>query len=196
VRTLSVDGLLWRPTAAAPDEDEDVVVDLVKEWARDIGSWSPSRSRRELFELTRQKGAALHGHLAAAMHAQADVPSAIDPALPFEVHSLRPSVRGDWSGRPRCHWIVELTQRMPQWVAAADEADARPPDYYFRGGCTLVLDAETGRVRYSIRKPLDAARRERQRRYVLDEGGASAAATYFGGPGGDDDEPFAALHRF
>src|SRR5262249_37310248 len=25
VRTLSVDGLLWRPAAAAPDEDEDVV---------------------------------------------------------------------------------------------------------------------------------------------------------------------------
>ena len=57
---------------------------------------------------------------------------------------------------------------------AADPADVDPaaegaaPDYYFRGGCTLLVDAETGKVRYSIKKPLDDARKERQRRYLLD----------------------------
>ena len=55
VRTLSVDGLLWRPAADAPDEDENVVIDLVKNWAADIGSWNLSRSREELFELMRDE---------------------------------------------------------------------------------------------------------------------------------------------
>ena len=44
VRTLSVDGLLWRPAADAPDEDENVVIDLVKNWAADIALLEP-RSR-------------------------------------------------------------------------------------------------------------------------------------------------------
>ena len=45
VRTLSVDGLLWRPTSAAPDEDEDVV--LVQGRAgRRLGSWKLARIAR------------------------------------------------------------------------------------------------------------------------------------------------------
>ena len=60
VRTLSVDGLLWRPAADAPDEDENVVIGIVKSWAADIGSWNLSRSRKELFELMRTKRAELH----------------------------------------------------------------------------------------------------------------------------------------
>ena len=46
VRTLSVDGLLWRPAADAPDEDEDVVLGIVRSWAADIGSWNLSRTAR------------------------------------------------------------------------------------------------------------------------------------------------------
>ena len=38
VRTLSVDGLLWRPTSAAPDEDENVLLSVVKDWTVDIPS--------------------------------------------------------------------------------------------------------------------------------------------------------------
>jgi hypothetical protein len=49
VRTLSVDGLLWRPMSAAPDEDEDVVLDLVKTWVGDIAKWNVTKSRRALF---------------------------------------------------------------------------------------------------------------------------------------------------
>ena len=92
--------------------------------------------------------------------------------------------------------MIELTQRVPQWDETdGAAADGQTPDYYFRGGCTLLVDAETGKVRYSIRKPLNEARRERQRKYLLDDGNETLAATYFGGVGRDRGEPFAMLHR-
>ena len=96
------------------------------------------------------------------------------------MHSIRPSLRIDWNGQPRLQWVIELTQRIPQYVDPAARRHGAAPDYYFRGGCTLLVDAETGKVRYSIKKPLDDARKERQRRYLLDEGNESLAATYFG----------------
>jgi hypothetical protein len=194
VRTLSVDGLLWRPTAAAPDEDEEFVVTIVRRWAVDIGRWSVSRDRQELFEMMAARRGALHKYLRSKMRKPSEVLSGIDPQLPFEVHSIRPAMGNDWSGRARFRWIIELTQRVPEYADAEAERDA-PPAFYFRGGCTLVVDAQSGRIQYSIRKPLDDARRERQRRYVLEEGNESLGATYFGGVERDRKEPFAMLHR-
>ena len=196
VRTLSVDGLLWRPAADAPDEDENVVIDLVKNWAADIGSWNLARSREELFELMRKKRAELHDYLEGKLDLGSAVLSGLDPKLKFEVHSIRPSMRIDWNEQPRLQWVIELTQRIPQYVDPAAEGTSAAPDYYFRGGCTLLVDADTGKVRYSVKKPLTDARKERQRRFLLEEGNESLAATYFGDVTTEGEEPFAMLHRF
>ena len=190
VRTLSVDGLLWRPAADAPDENENVVIDIVKRWVVDIDSWNLSNDRAELFALMRAKRAELHKHLKSKLEANSVILSGIDPNLPFEVHSIRPSLRMDWNEQARLQWVIELTQRIPQGGNGA------APDYYFRGGCTLLVDAEDGKVRYSIKKPLDDdERKERQRRYLQEEANESLAATYFGDMN-DRSEPFAMLHRF
>jgi hypothetical protein len=195
VRTLSVDGLLWRPTSAAPDEDEDVVLEFVKTWVGDIARWNLTKSRQELFILMAAKRAAMHEYLDKAF-ASGTVIRGIDPSMKFEVHSIRPSIRTDVQGMPHVQWNIELTQRVPQYLDPPEEraADAEP-DYFFRGGCTLIVDAETGKVRYSIRKPLNERRKERQRRYFLEEGNQSLAATYFGGFASESNEPFAMLHR-
>src|SRR5262249_23262978 len=178
VRTLSVDGLLWRPTAAAPDEDTDVVLKFVRRWAVDIGSWNLSRSREQLFHLMEDRRAALHRYLRPKID-QA-VLSGIDPALPFEVHSIRPSLRTEWNEWTRLQWVIELTQRERQFFDGSLARNGnRPADYYFRGGCTLIVDAHTGEIRYSIKKRLDAVRRERQRAFVLDDLNESLGATYF-----------------
>jgi hypothetical protein len=196
VRTLSVDGLLWRPTSSAPDEDEDVVLEFVKTWAADIAEWNLTRSREALFNLVAEKRAALHVNLTAAF-ARGTVISGIDPGLAFEVHSIRPSIRTDVEGVRYFQWNIELTQRLPQYLDPPEERDPNAaPDYYFRGGCTLIVDAETGKVRYAIRKPLNDRRKERQRRYFVEEGNRNLAATYFGGIAREDNEPFAMLHRF
>jgi hypothetical protein len=195
VRTLSVDGLLWRPAADAPDEDENVVIGVVKNWAGDTDSWNLSRSREELYELMRAKRAELHAYLESKLDLDSTVLSGIDRNLKFEVHSIRPSMRVDWNEQARLQWVIELTQRIPQHLDPAS-ANGASPDYYFRGGCTLLVDAETGKVRYSIKKRLDEDRKERQRRYLVDEGNESLAATYFGDVMTDGSEPFAMLHRF
>lgn len=207
VRTLSVDGLLWRPTSAAPDEDENVVLDLITQWSNDIAAWGLVHNREELFNLTRTRQGQLHQYLKAKFNNGTTI-SGIVPTRPFEVHSIRPSIRSDWEGRPHCQWIVELTQRIPQWfdddesldtsdTPAAGQAPAgAAPDYYFRGGCTLVIEADSGKVRYAIRKRLDSARRARQKQYLMGRGNESLAATYFGGMASEYLEPFAMLHRF
>jgi len=196
VQAFSVDGLLWRPASAAPDEDEEVVVDIIKSWAGEIRSWGLTKDRKVLYDLMQERRAALHEYLKPRLSRESVVLSGIDPELGFEVHSLRPSIRLDWWGKPTFQWVIELTQRIPQYFDEADRATGAAPDYYFRGGCTLLVEAQTGKVRYSIKKKLDNARKERQRRYFLDEGNRSLAATYFGRIGTDDREPFAMLHRF
>lgn len=198
VRALSVDGLLWRPTSAAPDENEDLVLDMVKSWASDIVAWNLSKSRRGLFELMRRRRAELHVYLADKMKRGSALLNGIDPGLPVEVHSVRPSVRTDWEGRAMFQWVIDLTQRIPQYLDSKPGKNNKrgKPDYYFRGGCTLLVDAETGKVRYSIKKRLDEPRRERQKHYLVEEANESLAATYFGGAASEDNEPFAMLHRF
>jgi hypothetical protein len=117
----------------------------------------------------------------------------LDHSRPIEVHSLRPALGTDPHGRPRLSWVVELTQSEGHWL---DENDRRgTPDYVFRNGTTLIIDAITGKVRYSIGKADTRERRERQRAFNLDDGSDSLAATYFGAPGSRHAEPFALLHR-
>jgi hypothetical protein len=197
VQAFSVDGLLWRTASAAPDEDEEVVVGIVKSWAADIRSWGLSRDREALYDLMQERRAALHAYLRPKLSRESVILSGIDPERQFEVHSLRPSIRMDWEGKPTFQWVIELTQRVPQYFHGDSETrKGDPPDYYFRGGCTLLVEAESGKVRYSIKKRLDDARKERQRRYFLEEGNRSLAATYFGGIASEDREPFAMLHRY
>ncbi|HUE86529.1 MAG TPA: hypothetical protein VMO26_10665 [Vicinamibacterales bacterium] len=196
VRTLSVDGLLWRPTSAAPDEDENVVLAFVKAWVGDIAHWNLTKSRRALFDLMAVKRAALHQYLQDAFDRGTAI-SGIDPTMTFEVHSIRPSIRNGAEGTRHFQWNIELTQRVPQFLDQSELRQAgAAPDYYFRGGCTLIVDAETGKVRYSIKKPLNERRKERQRRYFVEEANQNLAATYFGGIASEENEPFAMLHRF
>jgi hypothetical protein len=137
------------------------------------------------------------------------------PAL--EVHSVRSTRRQHQSGQTSLELVVEITQRRRGYLDAAlqekaDRALAEPgsrkargprPDFQMRGGCTLLINSETGKVRYCIRKSIASATRlARMREYA---GGAlalasSLRATYLGSDRREVDrarqrEPFALLHR-
>ena len=123
----------------------------------------------------------LHNFLKGKMDEDSGVLSGIDPKRPFEVHSIRPSLRTDWNEQPRLQWVIELTQRIRQYVDPAAEGTARP-DYYFRGGCTLLVDAETGQ---GALQHQEAARRRCAARNASGatcwrKANESLAATYFG----------------
>ena len=72
--------------------------------------------------------------------------------------------------------------------------------FYFRGGCTLIVDLRTKKVRYVIGKDIDSNERlEAQRKYLFEGEAESLGATYFGIDSRFDinsrGEPFAFLHR-
>jgi hypothetical protein len=73
-------------------------------------------------------------------------------------------------GRSKSELLIMLTQstRVPLWD------DGRPDDenltFRFRGGCTLLIDPESGTLRYAISKSLlSDARKARQARFLREE---------------------------
>ena len=70
-------------------------------------------------------------------------------------------------------------------------------DFLIRGGCTILINLETGLVRYCIAKNImSPSRLEKHRRFFKDPDGQSLHATYFGDfRTGRPGEPFAMLHR-
>jgi hypothetical protein len=131
------------------------------------------------------------------------------PAL--EVHSVRSARRPLQNGRTIVDLVIEMTQRRrgyldpdkqkraekvpgnsPQW-----HEEGFKPDFKVRGGCTLLINSETGELRYCIAKNIRSdARLARHRDFVEGLSAPSLRATYTAatnGAGGR--EPFALLHR-
>ena len=88
----------------------------------------------------------------------------------------------DVSQRRRGYFDIEVQTRVDR--GNRDE-DLPEPDFVFRGGCSLLIDPGSQRVRYVVeRSILDEERLDRQRSFLLDfegavppaAGGRSAAA--------------------
>jgi hypothetical protein len=116
----------------------------------------------------------------------------------FEVHSFRGARRVGPDGDTVDEVIISLTQKRD----VTQEENVKPGDYdkapkfKFRGGCTLILDLQTLKLKYAIRKSIaDESRLKRQREYRTNDAGSSLRATYFGSPERSTTmEPFALLH--
>lgn len=145
------------------------------------------------------------------------VPRNDDGQPRFEVHSLRRCLRVGPDGQEEASVVAELVQRRAGYfdeevqaevddgklqlsVSRADYAAklkktkkvAPPPDFWFRGGCTLVVDPDSGEVRYCVWKSVRSdTRLARQRAFEQTGALPSLAATYLG----DGFRPaFAMLH--
>jgi hypothetical protein len=145
-----------------------------------------------------------------------DAPSTVyrskDGLPSLEVHSVRAARRTHQDGRTILDLVVELVQRRRGYLDAAKQARAealapgadawcspefQKPDFKMRGGCTLLINGETGEIRYCILKSIRSeSRLARQRDFASDTGGLSLRATYsMPVPGAEIREPFALLHR-
>ena len=195
VRTLSVESLRWQGPAADPGRE--VRFQFITTLDDEEKRWHLSRSRSELSERMGRMRARLHDYLTKGVSADPETMEKIDPSLPVEVHSLRPSERMGPGGERLSQWIVEITQRRKvyldgQPVPEGEKFDQSRPYFIFRGGCTWIVDADDGRVRYAIEKRIgNRARLERQRRFLNEASGRSLRAMYFGSLGtGRQVEPF------
>ncbi len=119
-----------------------------------------------------------------------------------EVHSARPAQRIGPNGARLTDLVIEITQWRPGYLdpIAQERADSGdrsvgPFDFPYRGGCTLVVDSDSGKVRYCISKRIGSKERlQRQRDYVLAHGMAARHSVYFG-TDRETTEPLALLHR-
>lgn len=196
-RILSVDTLRWH--GLDDDDVADELVDAVRAAYDSVGAslrkyaddCTYFESRQALFDETRKARIVLHAKLEKAFR---DTPEfavhlGLEPDRSFEVHALRRAMRTSPAGRIHPQVIVALTQT----TRVAGDPDAGIPPHEFRGGSTLVVELSPRlRVRYSITKRIDSARR---RARVADFQGRIAADPLLGivlGVGGG--EPFAALH--
>jgi hypothetical protein len=145
----------------------------------------------------------------------ADAPSTVfrskfDGLPSLEVHSVRTARRPVEGGGTKLDLVVELVQRRRGYLDPKRQAEAEAlppdsprfwkdflPDFRFRGGCTLLIDGETGDLRYCVLKSIRSdARLARHRAFVSGRESSSLQATYSpADPRARVREPFALLHR-
>jgi hypothetical protein len=129
----------------------------------------------------------------------------------IEVHSARTARRVGPDGDVLADAIIQVTQRRPGYLDPEVQdrvdhqirtkrpralAEAPKPDFWFRGGATLIVDLETGMVRYAVIKNIwSESRLARQRDFLSGRSDGSLRAMYFGSGLEPMQEPFAFLHR-
>jgi hypothetical protein len=127
----------------------------------------------------------------------------------LEVHSVRTALRRSQRGAPSTDLVVEITQRRrgyfdPDKQKQRDAPGRKPPDdedFYYRAGCTLLINQTTLEVRWVIRTPgtiADDAQLERVRRFLTEGGLEPGNAFEFARmamKAREPREPFALLHR-
>jgi hypothetical protein len=213
VRTLSVESLRWAdpdPMQAAffkglPDEAWQVIRESVVQTLQA----SLSKNRRGVFDDMRARCARLHEILRHGLVPAAGADEKLNPGAPlgldlspdgppFEVHSVRPCRRIGPDGQFILEFLVVINQRRPGFFTdrTAPLKKGEKPDFWFRGGCTLLVDWTERRVRYCVVRDInDPVRYRRQQQYLAHPTRQSLRATYFKRPCGQAAEPFALLHR-
>jgi len=225
VKSLAVDSLCWRrPTEREQVLFKDLI--SLKSITSSWKLWSDRRKVYEemktnaeiIHEILKNKIAATK-FLKVQQEALFDIfglemdpssaPATIDrddSDLPkFEVHSVRPAVRVGPDGETRTDLVIEITQRRrgyrnPEMQEEQDRSrgdNPQEPDFYFRGGCTLLVDNETESLRYIISKSIgDDDRLTKYREFKYRNPRPSLRSIYLGEDVGEQtDEPFAVLHR-
>jgi len=205
VRSLSIDSLRWQePT----DPDfHPRILPMVQKLREMIQEWDLSGKREQIYKVFWHARAELHDWLqSTAQEFQGLFGLGLSrPNAKFEVHSLRPARRVGPDGQLLVELVIEITQQKSGYFdpAIQDQVDNKgmssppPADFIFRGGCTLLVDPITEKVRYCITKNiLSDGRLARQRSYTTGDTDNSLRAVYFGSVNQSGlKEPFAFLHR-
>ena len=179
VRSLSVDSLLWRPPEENALQGFGKFLEILN-----FDEWDTKTDRVDAYNQMRSNSAKLHDWIAKSVkekHSKLfgldltkDAVQSIrrtDNGLPvFEVHSLRPCQRIGPDGQNQFDLIVEIVQKRKGFFDAdvqkkvdaganGFEYDKVEADFTFRGGCTLIIDPDTAKIRYCIAKNIRSDKR-------------------------------------
>jgi hypothetical protein len=213
VRSLSVDGLLWNK----PEQNAfRRITDFIQ--THPIDGWKRHTDRHGAFVGMKKLSAAFHKWLtepgnvvdgeehSLGLWLRDGAPGSIrrgNNGRPiFEVHSFRPCRRIGPDGQQQTDLVVELVQRRKAFfdskiqgqVDGAPPADGPKPAFWYRGGCTLIIDPTSGDIRYCVRKSVRTDERlDRERKFRQGQFGDKVGGSYIAGDH-DDANPFAFLH--
>lgn len=206
VRSLSVESLQWNNIHEEHCAPSAWLRKTVKHLRRVSVRMLYARSRYQIFKQERRLRSELHARL----HEHFSKGGAegvgdaqflgIDPKQRFEIHSARIAFRPRPDGGIRPQLLIGILQRTQVPVDLQDTDGAKMD---FEGGCVIVGDLDTGRIRYCIRKGFESATRlARQREFAVREF-ESLRETYLGRRSLSQqdlkqsalDEPFALVHR-
>jgi hypothetical protein len=203
-RSLSEESLRWE----TPDFTQDIYrphIYLGRDLSRQMREWNLSGKRKVIFDrLLQAIGQATQIFQSSRDYKQQVLEGLDLMNFDFEINSIRPVRRSGPEGQFIMDVVIEITQKRPGYLdKSSDEVlhwnpGGEEPDFWMRGGCTLLIDLETGKLRYCIYKRISSKHRyERYRKYVQGySAGQSLAATYFDTTGHQDkDEVFSFVHR-
>lgn len=138
VGTLSVDSLMWPIPSNV--EEASQVAEYIKGLSKKHTYWNLPRERKENWNLLIDKRRKLSGWLKQSAGTRRML-GGIDFSKPFEIQSFHPRVRPEQAGDLSFYWVIKIVQKL------ASQDSSRKLT-----GCTLLVDAETGFLRYRIVK--------------------------------------------
>jgi hypothetical protein len=203
-RSLSEESLRWHgPNITSEDLKPQVY--LGRDLSNQMQSWNLNGNRDAIFSRIHDVKETAKSIIESSRGYKQRIMEGLDlDNFGFEVNSIRPVRRVSPEGEFLMDAVVEIAQKRPGYLdkdfyqTPFSVPDGEEPDFWFRGGCTLIIDMETGRLRYCIYKRIDSQTRyERQRAYLGGENaGPSLTATYFDTALTDETtEVFSFVHR-
>ena len=203
-RSLSEESLRWEGPDLTIDETAPQIY-IGRDLSLQMRDWNLSGNRKVIFDRLQEARATAQSIIEGSRKYKQRITIGLDlDQFDFEVNSIRPVRRVGPEGQFIMDAVVEIIQKRPGYIdKSIHEAptwvpDGEEPDFWFRGGCTLVIDQETGRLRYCIFKRITSEYRyERQRALLAGRNaGPSLAATYFDTARTDEvNEVFSFVHR-
>ncbi len=189
VRHLSEDSLAWQEPAPQQQDAFRQALRSPAELRRLIPDWGLTLDRAQIYRGIKKRQTALHDWFSdpGASAARAAARLAQDEGAPggvyrtadgrpeLEVLSVYTARRLGPDGARLTDLVVEMTQRrrgyfdpIVQRRVDSGEGEVPVPDFDFRGGSTLLIDLETGDVRYCISKSVrNEPRLEAQRHFRM-----------------------------
>ena len=176
VRSLSVDSLRWQQVTDknASREHFERIGHHLREYVQ--ATFGVRRNRREVYESERNIRAKLHEVIrqhpielmdqfeeTTGLVLQPErVPAGLkirEGGVPvFEVHAARPARRAGPDGDSVHQMVLTMTQRRRVPIDPSGPANI-DNEFWFRGGCTVILDLDTLELQYAIRKRITSEAR-------------------------------------
>jgi hypothetical protein len=204
VRSMSEESLRWEGPNLGPGGD-DGRVDFSRDLVAKVQGWDLRGDREKIFDSFPDVCEIAKKIVEDSWRHITTITKGLKRDFPeFEVHSIRPVRRVGPDGQLLVDVLVEIIQSIPGYLdRTLQECPKKPsadgePDFWFRGGCTFIIDLDSGKLRYSIYKNVDSeSRYDRQRAFLSGQYAPPGLhATYFNACGHEDcDEVFSFVHR-